>query len=364
MKFQCERDRLAEALTIAGRAVSARASLPVLSGVHLELRHGTLRVTGSDLDLTISSVVDVDGDDDGIGVVNAKLLTDIVRVLDEGAVRMEVDDEEARISAGRSEFAVRTVAAAEFPNLPEPATEGVEVEAAMFAAAVRQVLPAASQDVDRPILRGVQMETEDAGVRLVATDSYRLSVRDLPGTTFLAEGQQVLVPRIALSEVARLLDDQQSLTLRLGERDATFEVGSTQIVTRLIEGAFPNYRSLIPSSHPNKLTVGRDVLLDAVRRVKVVARDTATPVRLKMSADGLELSVTTQDYGNALEQVDAKYEGSELTVAFNPEYLTAGVEAATGDEVTIETIDNLKPSLVSSPESPEYRYVLMPVRFP
>lgn len=364
MKFRCERDVLAEALSTASRAVTTRASLPVLSGVRLELSADTLSVTGSDLDLTVTAGVGVDAETDGVAVVNAKLITDIVRALDSGAVTVSVEDDEAQITAGRSEFSVRTIASNEFPSLPYPEGEVVSVDAGMFKAAVQQVLPAASQDMDRPILRGVQMETEDGGVRLVATDSYRLAVRDLPGTTFLEEGQAVLVPRNGLAELVRMLDDDDELGLRLGEREAAFETGSSRVVVRLIEGQFPNYRSLIPTAHPNRLSIGRSELIEATKRVKVVATDTATPVRMSMKSEGVELSVTTQDHGSSFEQLDGKFEGSELDVAFNPDYLTAGAEAATGDEVIIETVDNLKPALLRSPDNPDYRYVLMPVRFP
>jgi DNA polymerase-3 subunit beta len=171
----------------------------------------------------------------------------------------------------------------------------------------------------------------------------------------------VLVPSRALREVERLLAGADSITLRLGERDAAFEVGTTRITTRLIEGEFPNYRGLIPSSYPNRLVVGREPLLDAVRRVRLLARD-ATPVRLVLSADGLELLAVTQDVGQAHEVLDAKYEGTELTVAFNPEYLAQGVEVTPGDEVVLETIDALKPAVIRSTETQDFLYLLMPVR--
>ena len=141
-----------------------------------------------------------------------------------------------------------------------------------------------------------------------------------------------------------------------------FQIGTVHVMTRLIEGEFPNYRSLIPATQPNRLTVGREALLDAVRRVRVVAHDPSTPVRITMREDGIELSATAQDIGNAFEQLDAKFEGTELTVAFNPEYLLAGIEAATGDEVTLETVDALKPALLRSIDSSDFLYLLMPVR--
>ena len=221
VKFRCERDMLVEALGTAQRAVTNRgASLPVLSGVRLELREGQLLFTGSDLDLTISVTLAVTGSEDGVGVLPAKLVTDIVRALAPGAVEVEVSDEEAAISSGRSQFAVRTIPAHEFPKLPEPANDTVQLDARAFADALRQVVSAASVDESRPILTGVLMTAEEGGLRLVATDSYRLAVRDLPGTSILPEGQSVLVPSHALKELTRLLGDAQSVVLRLGERDA------------------------------------------------------------------------------------------------------------------------------------------------
>lgn len=363
MKFRCERDVLVEALNTAGRAVSARGgSLPVLSGVRLELAGDELHATGSDLDLTITTSATVDGQGNGVAVLPSKLATDIVKALEPGAVNIEVTGDEASITAGRSQFAVRTIPAAEFPRLAEPTGDGVMLDAKALAEALRQVVSAASTDDSRPILTGVLMAAEADGLRLVATDSYRLAIRDLPGTSFLAEGRSVLVPSTALKELNRVLNQSSEVTLRLGERDAAFELGHVRLLTRLIEGEFPNYRSLIPATQPNRLTVSREALLDAVRRVRVVAHDPSTPVRITMREDGIELSATAQDIGNAYEQLDAKFEGTELTVAFNPEYLLAGIEAATGDECTLETVDALKPALLRSIDSTDFLYLLMPVR--
>ena len=175
----------------------------------------------------------------------------------------------------------------------------------------------------------------------------------------------MLVPSRALAELQRLLTSASGdVRLRLGEHDATFELGSVRLTTRLIEGEFPNYRQLIPSSYPNRLIVGKEPLLDAVRRVKLLVRDTTTPVRMAMKADGIELTVVTQEVGQATEDVDAKYEGVEMTVAFNPAYLIDGVEAVVGDEVLLETVDALKPATVRATDGSDYLYLLMPVRVP
>jgi len=192
---------------------------------------------------------------------------------------------------------------------------------------------------------------------------WRLAVRDLPGASVLGTDQKVLVPGRALNELQRLVANASELTLRLGERDATFEIGSTRLTTRLIEGEFPNYRQLIPASYPNKLTVSREALSEAIRRVKLLARD-ATPIRLQMTADSLKLTAITQDVGNAVEELDAVLEGTELTVAFNPDYFASGVEAVGADEVTLETLDGLKPAVLRGVGRPDYLYLLMPVRVP
>jgi len=362
VKFRCERDVLVDALATAGRAVTSRGGvLPVLAGLRLELTGDQLVVTGSDLDLTISTEVTVGGDADGVAVIPSKLVSDVVRSLEPGAVHVVVDGPDAQITGGRSEFSLRTIPAEEFPQVADSTDDGVTLAGEEFAAALRQVVPAASTDDSRPILTGVLMEAAESGLRLVATDSYRLSVRDLPGASVLAEQPYVLVPSRALGELARLLSDDVDVTLKLGERDAAFVVGDVRLITRLIEGEFPNYAGLIPKGHPNRLTVARVELLDAVRRVRLLAQE-STPVRIAMSSDGLELIAMTQDIGQAHEAVDATYAGEELTVAFNPQYLLDGLDVAPGDEVVLETIDALKPALLHAVGHEDFLYLLMPVR--
>ena len=362
MKFHCERDVLDRAFSTARRAVSGRSgSHPVLSGLHLELSGDCLAVTGSDGDLTIRVEAKVGGKKDGSVVLSAQLASDIVRSLDAGQVEFSAGDDGAALVAGRSDFSLRTMPTDEYPRFEEPGGDSVNLDAVMVSDALDQVVKAASLDDARPILTGVLMAAEEDGLRFVATDSYRLAVRDLPGTEILGRDQTVLVPSRALDAVGRVLGDASSLTIRLGDRDASFTIDDVQIVTRLIEGEFPNYRGLIPDSHPNALVVDRVAFLEAVRRVGIMARD-ATPVRLTMSADGLELVAITQDVGQGRETMDAEYSGSDLTVAFNPEYLLDGLEVSPGDEVRLETVDSLKPAVLRSVGNDHFLYLLMPVR--
>ena len=254
MKFRCEREILAEALATAGRAATSRTgTLPVLSGVRLDVSDGELTVTGTDLELTIRLSVPVHSDRDGSAVVPARLVADIVKALPAGAVEVSVDDDEMSISAGRSQFSVRPLSLSDYPAQVEPDAEPVTLSSDQVADALRQVVRAASTDDARAVLTGVLIASEDDGLKMVATDSYRLAVRDLPQSSMLAAGQKVLVPSRALAELQRIVSDDEDLTVRLGAREAVFEAGGTRLTTRLIEGEYPNYRNLLPSSYPNTL---------------------------------------------------------------------------------------------------------------
>ena len=364
MKFRCEREILADALTTAGRAATSRTgTLPVLSGVRLDVDAETLTVTGTDLELTIRLSVPVHSDRPGSAVVPARLVGDIVKALPAGAVEVSLNDDEMSISAGRSQFSVRPLSLSDYPAQVETDAEPVTLQSAQVADALRQVVRAASTDDARAVLTGVLIAAEDDGLKMVATDSYRLAVRDLPQSSMLAVGQKVLVPGRALAELQRILSGDAELNVRLGAREAVFEAGETRLTTRLIEGEYPNYRNLLPSSYPNVLTVGREALIEALRRVKILAQD-STPVRLTLGGDTLQLTAITQDVGNAHEEIDASYDGAEMTVAFNPDYLAAGIDAVEDDEVTLATMDPMKPAVLRGVGHDDYLYLLMPVRVP
>jgi DNA polymerase-3 subunit beta len=329
----------------------------------MEVAGDTLTVTGTDLELTIRLSADVGGERDGAAVVPARLVGDIVKALPAGAVHVELGDDEMSISAGRSQFSVRPLSLDDYPAQAEPSADAVTLPADAMTDALRQVVRAASTDDARAVLTGVLLASDDDGLRMVATDSYRLAVRDLPDTAVLAAGQKVLIPGRALNELQRLLGDVEELQVRLGDRDATFEAGGTRLSTRLIEGEFPNYRNLLPSSYPNLLTVGKAAMLEAIRRVKILAQD-STPVRLTLGGDTVQLTAITQDVGNAVEEIDASYDGTEMTVAFNPDYLAAGIDAIDSDDVTLATMDPMKPAVLRGVGRDDYLYLLMPVRVP
>ena len=362
MKFKCERDTLISALSRAGRAVTTKAGPVVgLSGVLLELSGDSLSVTGSDVDLTISDRITVSGGENGAALVQARLLTDIVRSLDLGAVEVEFDDQVLTVRSGRSEFALRTMPASDFPRIPLLGEATVTVDGEALVGGLRQVVSAAGRDESRPVLTGVLLTAFGGGLRVVATDSYRLAQRDLTSVSMEVGEKGVLVPSRALEEVGRLVVGDVRVGVQLDENTVLFEVGETRLSARLINGDFPSYEGLIPTDHPNRLVTDRKTLLDAIRRVRLLAL-AQVPMRVSMQAGGLTLSARAQDVGEATEEVAASYEGEDLVIAFNAQYLHDGVEALDCDDIVLLTADKLKPALLRSPEEDDFLYVLMPLR--
>ena len=372
MKFRSERDSLADVLTTAGRAAGGRGTASaVLSGLMLRTAGNRLEVTGTDLDLTVRVEQEVIGIEDGACVVPARLTADVVRALEAGAVTLESDEEKVEISSARAHFGLRSFPLVEFPSLPAPPIPSVTLPRAAFVEALRQVVRAASNDDARPLLTGVLVTSEGSAVRLVATDSYRLALRDLHGTATLGEGGDVLVPARALAELQRLPAPAgpgapegpgAEVGISPGLSDITFTSGRTRISTRLLEGTYPDYRQLIPDQYPNRLHVGRESLLAALRRVRLLVRDNTTPVRLSMRPSGVDLSVVSQEVGDASETVDGDFTGEDLVIAFNPSYLIDGVDAVLDDEIFLEADSPSKPATVRAASRDDFRYLLMPVR--
>ena len=363
MKIQIERDTFLEALNSASRAVSTRAgTLPVLSGVQIVVGLNEITITGSDLDITVRVNVMAHTEGEGSVVLSAKLISEIVRSLEAGTISMDIKENGATLTSGRSSFNLRTLNADEYPRLNELKGESVTVKAGEFADGLKQVIVAASKDEARPILCGVLLSATETGLRFVATDSYRLALRDVEGLSMLKAGTSVLVPAKGLSEVQRLLSTSD-VEVILGERKVSFQVDNTTITMRLIEGEYPNYEQLIPKGYPNRVTISRDIFADAIKRVRLVAQDrNSQPVRISIRTDGVELKQVAQEIGEASEFIDAKCEGDELEVAFNSEYLLDGLSASGSDEIIIETLDPLKPATLHGSDQEGYTYLLMPVR--
>jgi len=364
MKFKSERDILVEALSAASRVVATRL-IGASSGILLSLTGNQLTVTGTDLDITIRTNVDVIGLEDGSTVVPARLIVDAVRSLEAGAVTIASSDESVEVSLGRAKFSLRTFAVMDYPNLPPVTGALTTVPALDLIQGLNQVVRAAANDDARPLLTGVLFTNEGGTLRLIATDSYRLAVRDVPGVAGLGGNHDLLVPARALQELQRVassLPSDAEIGVTLTDAEICFVVGRSTIASRLIDGNYPSVLQLIPASYPNQLRIAKDTLLTSLRRAKLLAKDSTSSVRLTAKEKSLEIRTQSHDTGDIEDNVDADYQGEEITIAFNPGFLIEGVEAVPGDEVVLEMTDAVRPAMVHGVEDLRFRYLLMPVR--
>ena len=358
VRIRAERDDLVDVLGRAARAVSARSPLPILQGLLVTVTGRVLRVTGTDLDVTVRTQLEVEVLEEGRTVVPARLITEAARKLPPGAVVLQAEGGEVELSGGGPRFRFREMAADDFPTVAEADLKGgVEVDGEDFVRALGQVMVAASHDDARPVLTGIYFESHEGALRLVATDSYRLALRDVPAvrTTVAA-----LIPARALRELQRTVAAKK-VCMAVGAREASFGSEKGTLTVRLIEGTFPNYRQLLPANYQNHLTVDRTALLEGIGRASLVAED-HIPIRLQLQSGGVELSVTRQDVGGETEHVPGDYQGDDMTIAFNSRYLNDGVDAVGDDQVVLDTIDPLKPGVLRGAESQDFLYLLMPVR--
>lgn len=359
MRIRAQRDDLADVLARANRAVGTRTALPVLQGLLCEVTGSTLRVTGTDLDMTVRTQAEVEVMEEGRSVIPGRLLSEAVRKMPAGQVTIGVSETDIEIQGNGPRFTLRPLTVDDFPTQDEVVADGVEVDGEAFAEAINQVTIAASGDGARPILTGVLFESSEEGLRMVATDSYRLAKRDLSGVGLEGTG---LIPARGLRELPRTIGAPK-VTAQIRDREAVFTSERGVLRLRLIDGNFPKYQSLLPDSYPNQVILDKEELLEALGRVTLVAED-HIPVRLKLMEGGVEVAVSRQDVGGETEHLDGQYSGAEddVTIAFNPRYLQDGVTAIPGDKVRIRVIDSYKPSVLDDGTEGEFLYLLMPVR--
>ncbi|MBE0416332.1 MAG: DNA polymerase III subunit beta [Coriobacteriia bacterium] len=366
MKLTVARGELVEALMAVSRGLSSRSTLPILSGILVSAsQEGAVTLQSTDLEVSVRrSLPLVSVERKGTIVVPGKLFTEIVRSLPEAAVTLSLEGESLSVSCLQSSFAVRTLPADDFPKFPRVEPEkSISLPASRITEIIRHVSKAVSRDETRPVLTGVLLSVEGQTVRMVSTDSYRLAVKESIIEEGSLEDIQAIVPGKVMEEVARLAPESEEITLGVNENQAVFTFGTTEFVARRIEGTFPNYRQLIPKETETTVDVPREDALAAVKRVSLLAQHN-TPLRLTVNTEDqtLSLSATTQDVGDASEDLMAKVEGPDVEIAFNHAFLLDGLLAAEGDSVRISIVSPLKPGVITSSGDEGFLYLLMPVR--
>ena len=376
MRAICNTETFGRKLQLVSRGVSARSTIQLLGGILLEAQGEELRLSATNMEISIqtSSPAEVEGG--GRVVIPARIFNDIVRSLPGGEFTLghDVSEGMVRLAAGENEYRIRTFAADDYPQLPKFPEEGVfRMPGQSLVETVEKVSRSYSRDETRPVLTGILISFEDSRVRMVTTDSYRLSIKETELATAPFDGpKEAIIPARAMQEVSRIFSgsDEGSIEVSLSENQALFRIGDVVFGTRLIDGNFPEYRRLLPSGFEREIAVSREKLIETLRRVNLfAARQTPpVPVSLSFSEGAVEVIVKNGEVGDAHERLEASSE-DEFLISFNPSYLLDGVSAIDSDEVVFKLNEALKPGLIvpqanGDEGEPDFLYLIMPMRDP
>jgi DNA polymerase-3 subunit beta len=322
-----------------------------------------LRATDLDVGVTVSTAADVVAE--GQVVLPGRLLLDVVRALPEGELSLELRAEQAdvEIRSGTATFHLRTLRSEDFPPLPNPNPEtAVELPLSAFAATVSTVVRSASRDETRPVLTGVLVSATGAELLMVATDSYRLSVKRTRLEAPVRTSFEANVPARALQELTRIAGSEEgNVTVSLTDGQVVFELPGAVLCSRLIDGQFPNHRQLLPDAVDHELRCSTAELAGVVRRVSLLAQKNA-PLRLRFAEGELTISAETPDVGEALESLPVPFTGEPFEIGFNPDFLRDGLESVDTDEFILKLISPVRPGLIESPDTADFIYLIMPIR--
>lgn len=366
MRITCGKETLLEKLQTVLKTVATKSTMPVLSGILIrKTGNDSVELASTDMDLSMRLKMNASIDGEGDIVAPGRLFTDVVRSLPEGEVLLEVNGEEQTIvvTSSSASFTINCLPAADFPRLPEMLDEGTfEVEGEPLVSTINTVARAASRDETRPVLTGILVRFGKEKIKMVATDSYRLSVKETPASSTVAEKQEIIVPRGALEELARLCTAAGTEKVRVSIVDGQilFGIDGAILASRLIEGQFPNYQQLLPEDFKHEIGLDKSELLEVVGRIGLMAQKNA-PLRLGFAEGELRVSAQTPQVGEASETLPVAFQGEEVEIGFNPEFLKDGIESVAEEQALLRIISPLRPGLLKG-SGDDFLYLIMPVR--
>lgn len=362
MKFTISKDSFQQAIQQVQHVVSARTTLAILSNVLLRARDGVLELTTTDLDVGVTCSVPAEVEEEGATTLPARKLATIVRELPTEDIEISVDEKNvASIRSGPSFFKVLGLSSEEFPSLPrfEDARE-FRVDQQVLRDCLRKTSYAISTDETRYVLNGILFSFKGNALTLVATDGRRLAMVEQEVEFPESQEVDIIVPTKAVNELSRLLGDSGDVLIRVTGSQVGFDLGESLLISKLIDGNYPNYRQVIPGEAKERIVLERETFLRAISRVSLLASDKSNSVKFIFTPGQVEIVASSPDVGEARETLAINYKGADITIAFNPEFTMAPLRNLTSDEVTLHLIDEISPGVLRT--GVNFLYVLMPMR--
>ncbi|MFC1460948.1 DNA polymerase III subunit beta [Verrucomicrobiota bacterium] len=362
MKFTISKEGLLKGLQMVQSVITVHSPTAVLFNVLLTCDKENLYLTATDMYITMRYTLNADVKKKGATTIPARRLFNIIRELPEQQVEMEVDEKDtAMIESGSSSIKIFGLSADDFPSMPVFKNERTfSVEQETFREMLRKTSYAVSNDESRPILNGVLLTVKDQKLGLVATDGRRLALIEQELEIPVDVQMNVVVPIKAVNELIKSLADEGNLKIQMDSQFVAFETDNVRIVSKLIEGSYPNFQQVIPSHFEERLTVERGSFMSALRRAALLTNEKFPSVKVEFGKNQIQVSAVTPDVGEAHESVAVKYSGKQIASAFNPDFLIEPLRNLTSDEVYLELVDEMSPVVIKT-ETP-FLYVLMPLR--
>lgn len=362
MKLALKKDKFLQGLQTVQNVISARTTLPVLNNFLLKTQDGSVSLATTDLDTGIRAEVEATVEKPGSITLPARKMVNIIRELPAEEFTLEVDSKmSATVRAGNVTYRIMGLPEDDFP--PFPSAEGshtFRIAQKSFKDMLKKTSYAMSTDESRYVLNGALLSFRDNKLTVVATDGRRLALIEEELEFPKASEQDVILPTKAVSELLRILGDEGELTIGIAENQAVFTVGTTLLVSKLIEGNYPNYKQVIPAETKERITVEREVFHSAIRRIALVASEKSNSVKLAFTKNNLEITANTPDVGEGKESLPVNYKGKEFAIAFNPDYVTDPLKALDSDEIHLDFTDELSPGVIRY--NKPFLYVIMPMR--
>jgi DNA polymerase III subunit beta len=362
MKFSVTKEKLLEGLQQVQNVVSTRTTLPILSNVLLQADGSEVHLTTTDLDVGVRGSCEAQVNKEGATTLPARRLFNIVRELPSSEIQFDVDGKNAAsIRSGQSFFKILGLPEEEFPPLPKfEDAKVVTIRQKDLRDGLRKTSYAISTDETRYVLNGILFSFKDNKLTLVATDGRRLAMVEIELEFPRSHEADIIIPTKAVTELQRLLTDDGDAKVSMGNGQIAFDLNKTLLVSKLIEGNYPNYRQVIPAEAKERVKLERETFLNSLRRVSLLASDKSNSIKLNFSKNNIDITANTPEVGEAKESLPVQYKGRDFSIAFNPEFLMAPLRALTEDEVFLDLIDEMSPGVLKI-QTP-FLYVLMPMR--
>lgn len=362
MKLKISKENLQKAIQTAYPIVPSRSTLPILSHLLLETQKEALHLTATDLEMGITTEVPAEVAEEGAIAVPAKRLNDLIKELPNEVLQVgSRKNQQLTLECGRGLFKIMGLAREEFPKIPPiNGHDAVVIDQGVLQAMLGLTTFSVSKDESRYVLTGILFTSKDGMLRLVSTDGRRMAMVERQPQTLLPGEQQRIVPEKALAELLRLLGEEPTVKIHMKENQVAFDLGRTQLISRLIEGKFPNYEQVIPAESSNKLMVDREQFLLAARRISLWSTQDSPSIRLDLRSGQMIMSKQSPEIGEAHEDLQVQYTGPEFSIGFNPSYLIDVLKALPDGKVEMELPGPDRPGVIRTKD--RYLYVVLPMQ--